>query len=438
MYGRENITNKMRASNRKGTPLLSKGMPSWSLAFPLPIICILLLAVSCIARPPVYMPGGLVYPVNSVPGQSNAPVPYRLLNGKVASLGWIVGRDCQRGLQAYLQTASIVPDAALVGTGWIDPTTGKLINGSSNNCTPGSLSMDNVVQLVHNNGGMAYLTITMMVDGSPDSWTAQQQAAYIAKATTDPSYIDIIVQAVIHSGYDGVIMDLESADPDYPDIQQLFATYNQQLWAALKPLHKPYGIALIHKTSDHDEYYHLNSFQDWRLLAHVADFLVMMALDQSYPTPGPTVSIPWLKQILAYTLQTMPQMLPYIIWELPLYGATWHADGGKWIYDGSVSYHDAQTLVSQIPSSRIDTNASNLNDETAAHLVYTDAAGVKHALWYHTAHNLSTIVTNLHQIVAQVPRYGTNHLQIAVWYRTTSEPQDVWNLLDTLLPNNRS
>src|SRR5579862_6046499 len=73
--------------------------------------------------------------------QNSSTYPAKFMNGKVASLGWIVGRDCQRGLQAYLQTASSNPDAALVGTGWVDPTTGQLINGQSNNCMPGSLSM---------------------------------------------------------------------------------------------------------------------------------------------------------------------------------------------------------------------------------------------------------------------------------------------------------
>ncbi|MBV9231849.1 MAG: hypothetical protein JOZ18_21245, partial [Chloroflexi bacterium] len=181
----------------------------------------------------------------------------RFLNGKTASLSWIVGRDCQRGLKAYLQTANTNPDAALVGTGWLDPTNGKLINGPSNNCMPGSLSMDNVVQLVHSKGGMAYLTITMLVDGSSNAWTSQQQSAYIDKATTTTSYIDAIVQEVTRANYDGVIMDLEDADSAYSGIQQLFATYNQHVWAALKPLHKWYGIALVHKVSDHDDYYNL-------------------------------------------------------------------------------------------------------------------------------------------------------------------------------------
>src|SRR5260370_17444520 len=104
-------------------------------------------------------------------------------------------------------------------------------------------------------------------------------------------------------------MDMEAGDANYPNIQQLFAEYNQRVWVALKPLHKFYGIALIHKLSDHDDYYHLNAFENWSLLAHDADFVVIMAVDQSFFTPGPTVSIPWLKQLLAYTLKTIPCML---------------------------------------------------------------------------------------------------------------------------------
>lgn len=367
--------------------------------------------------------------------QNSAPSSSRLLHGKVASLGWIVGRDCQRGLQAYQRTADANPDAALVGTGWVDPTNGHLINGQSNNCMPGSLSMDNVVQLVHSKGGMAYLTVAMETDGAPGSWTSQQQTDYIARAATDQSLIDPIIREVKRANYDGVIMDMEAGDPNHPSIQQLFTTFNQRVWAALKPLHKLYGIALIHKLSDHDEYYYLNGFENWSTLAHAADFIVIMAVDQSYFSPGPTVSIPWLQQLLAYTLKTMPQMLTHVIWELPLYGATWRFEGGKWVFDTGVNYADGQALVSQIPQSQIDTTASNLNDPTCAHLVYTDSSGVKHSLWYHTAKNLYYIISNFEKILAQVPQVGNSHLQIAVWYRATWEPGDVWPLIDNILPN---
>ncbi|HYK84381.1 MAG TPA: hypothetical protein VEV19_03380 [Ktedonobacteraceae bacterium] len=367
--------------------------------------------------------------------QDSSTYPAKFMNGKVASLGWIVGRDCQRGLQAYLQTASSNPDAALVGTGWVDPTTGQLINGQSNNCMPGSLSMDNVVQLVHSKGGLAYLTITMMTDGSAQAWTKQQQSDYIATATTNQAYIDAIVHEVQRVHYDGVIMDLEGGDRTYPNIQQLFATYNQRVWAALKPLHKWYGIALLHKLSDQDEYFDLNGFENWSLLGHAADFIVIMAVDQAYFQPGPTVSVPWLKQLLAYAIQTMPQMIPRIIWELPLYGATWHLSNGQWIFDGGVNYADGVAMVQQIPASEIDTTNSNMNDPTCAHLVYTDSSGVTHSMWYHTAKNLYYIISNFRQVLLQTPQFKHSNLQIAVWYRATWEPTDVWKMIDPILPN---
>jgi hypothetical protein len=358
-----------------------------------------------------------------------------LMRGKVASLGWIVGRDCQRGMQAYLKTAGINPDAAIVGTAWVDPTDGHLINGQSNNCVSGSLSMDNVVQLVHSKGGMAYLTVTMETDGAPGSWNSQQQSDYIANAASNQSYIDPIIHEVKRANYDGVIMDMEAGDANYPSIQQLFTTFNQHVWSALKPLHKLYGIALIHKLSDHDEYYHLNGFESWSMLAHAADFMVIMAVDQSFFSPGPTVSIPWLQQLLAYELKTMPQMLPRTIWELPLYGATWRSQGGKWVFDTGVNYADGEVLVSQIPRSQIDTAASDMNDLTCAHLVYTDSSGVKHSLWFHTAKNLYYVISNFEKILKQVPQFGHSNLQIAVWYRATWEPEDVWPLIDNILPN---
>jgi len=398
----------------------------------LPIIILLVVGGARILAPqtPALV---MIYPDSLQSQQSSAPP--RFLHGKVASLGWIVGRDCQRGMQAYLQTASTNPDAALVGTGWVDPTNGQLINGQSNNCVPGSLSMDNVVQLVHSKGGMAYLTITMETDGTSQAWTSQQQSDYIATATTNQSYIDVIVHEVIRANYDGVIMDMEAGDANYPNIQQLFAEYNQRVWAALKPLHKFYGIALIHKLSDHDDYYHLNAFENWSLLAHDADFVVIMAVDQSFFTPGPTVSIPWLKQLLAYALKTMPGMLPRAIWELPLYGASWRLEGGQWVFDTGVTYQDAQALISQIPPSQIDATASNLNDPTSAHLVYTDSSGVEHSMWYHTAKNLYYIITNFKSILQQVPQFRNSHLQIAVWYRATWEPGDLWPMIDNVLPN---
>ena len=355
-----------------------------------------------------------------------------LFDGRVPSLSWIIGRDCQNGIKAYLQHASTNPDAALVGTGWLDPTTGKLINGQSNNCAPGDLSMDSVIQLVHQHGGKVYLTIAMETDGTSTSWTTAQQTAYEVKASQTPGYIDPILQEITRADYDGVIMDLEGTDNFYPNIQQIFANYNQQVWHAVQALHKLYGIALIHKTSDHDEYYGLNGFENWSLLGKSADFIVVMAVDQSYYTPGPSVSVPWLQQLLAYTMQTMPQMLPRIIWELPLYGNNWHQANGQWVFDDIIDYQNALNSVNQVGQAQIDQANSNLQDSYQPHLVYTDASGVKQSLWFMNAQSLSNIIRDFQNILRKQPHFAPGSLQFAVWWRTTEEPGDFWGQVDKL------
>jgi hypothetical protein len=107
--------------------------------------------------------------------------------------------------------------------------------------------------------------------------------------------------------------------------------------------------------------------------------------------------------------------------------------GGQWIFDGGVNYADAQALALQIPASQVNSGQSNLNDATSAHLVYTDASGVEHAMWYPTAKNLYYLLSNFDKMLRQTPQFGNSPLQIAVWYRATWEPTDVWPMIDPLI-----
>jgi spore germination protein YaaH len=272
----------------------------------------------------------------------------------------------------------------------------------------------------------------METDGSSTSWTTAQQTAYVVKATQTPGYIDPILNEAVRADYDGVIMDLEGTDNAYPNIQQIFGTYNQQVWHALQPLHKLYGITLIHKLNDDDAYYYLNGFENWTILGKSADFLVIMAVDQSYWTPGPSVSVPWLQQLLAYAMQTMPQMLPHIIWELPLYGNSWHESGGQWVFDGVVDYQDAMSTIDQVDQGQIDQADSNLQDPYQPHLVYTDASGVMHSLWFMNGTSLEHIMHDFQQLLRKEPHFAQGKLQFATWWSTIQQPPDFWQKVDTL------
>jgi hypothetical protein len=73
-----------------------------------------------------------------------------------------------------------------------------------------------------------------------------------------------------------------------------------------------------------------------------------------------------------------------------------------------------------------------VNDSYTPHLVYTDASGVKHALWYFTPKSLYNLIVSFRQTLSQKPQFAHGLLQIAVWWRTTQEPQEFWSMLDTL------
>ena len=397
---------------------------------PLLVLVLLILAGRALVNAPEALGYLQQFNISQAPG-TGSQQSVSFLKGKTASLSWITGSDCQSGVQAYLASSSANPSAALVGTGWVNPLDGSINTSSHNHCMSGSSSMDNVISLIHSKGGMAYLTITMDTDAT---WSWQQAATYIDNASSNSSYITPIVNEVIREHYDGVIMDLEGVDHTYPNIQQLFANYNQRVRSEMQRLHKPYGIALLHKLSDDDAYYNLNAFENWRLLGHTADFIVIMAVDQSYLTPGPTASVAWLNQLLAYTLQTMPNMLPRIIWELPLYGNTWHWANGGWVFDGDITFADAQQIVNQLSPSQIDASASNLKDAYSPHVVYTDSSGVLHSLWYFNGTGLYNTIVGFWTVLAQEPQFANSHvkLDIAVWWRTTAEPEDFWGHLDTL------
>lgn len=408
----------------------SKVFSTTRFLIPLLVLVLLILAGRAFVNAPEALGYLQQFTISQAPASSSQQ-SVNFLKGKTASLSWIQGSDCQSGISAYLASAIANPSAALVGTGWVNPLDGSLNSSSKNDCMPGSSSMDNVIALIHSKGGMAYLTITMDTDAT---WSWQQAAAYIDHASSNSSYITPIVNEVVRGHYDGVIMDLEGVDHTYPNIQQLFANYNQRVRSAMQPLHRPYGIALLHKLSDDDEYFNLNAFENWHLLGRSADFIVIMAVDQSYLTPGPTASVAWLNQLLAYTLQTMPNMLPHIIWELPLYGNTWHWANGGWVFDGDVTFADAQQIISQLSPSQIDASASNLKDSFSPHVEYTDSSGVLHSLWYFNGTGLYNTIVGFWTVLAQEPQFANSHakLAIAVWWRTTAEPEDFWSHLDTL------
>ena len=99
---------------------------TWRFIVPLLLlVCVMILAGHALVNAPINELSMQQLNIQQAPAVSSL----HLLNGKTASLSWIYGHDCNSGIQAYLQSAAHNPDAALLGPGWVDPTSGKLANG---------------------------------------------------------------------------------------------------------------------------------------------------------------------------------------------------------------------------------------------------------------------------------------------------------------------
>lgn len=119
---------------------------------------------------------------------------------------------------------------AVTGDGWVIPETGEAMTGSNNSCQVTTLP-----SIAHQYGVKAYLTLG--VDASQH--TPWQVASYLKRAVDNPGLLDIIVQKATQGGYDGVLLDYETVDANFPDISKVSQEYSIKLRMKLQTQNPP-------------------------------------------------------------------------------------------------------------------------------------------------------------------------------------------------------
>ncbi|MGD0153902.1 MAG: stalk domain-containing protein [Thermacetogeniaceae bacterium] len=174
-------------------------------------------------------------------------------------------------------------------------------------------------------------------------------------------------------GYQSINLDLESvASADKTGYLSLLAQLSQTLRRA--------GIGFLVAVPAKDSEKPWNDAYDYGAIAGYADRIVLMAYDFHYKTSAPGALAPytWVTGVLAYARQFFPAQ--QIILGIGLYGYDW-PDGKN---ATSLDSADADALAAAHGVQPVwDNNTS------APHFDYTDAAGIKHEVWYENRPSLA-------------------------------------------------
>jgi spore germination protein YaaH len=142
------------------------------------------------------------------------------------------------------------------------------------------------------------------------------------KALQDPEKLaNQIVSAIEQYDLDGVNVDIENVTASYRDAYtKLVRLLREKL-----PAQKEVSVAVAANPNGWTTGWH--GSYDYAALAKYADYLMVMAYDESWEgsDPGPVASIDFVERSLAYALKHAPA--DKIVLGVPFYGRIWSADG---------------------------------------------------------------------------------------------------------------
>ncbi len=346
-------------------------------------------------------------------------MPKGLLNPAYPVMDWVFNVTCGSAVASYGASqvnAAIAYDSAA----WLFPSDGHLVLGYQS-CDQAALMQE------ARDAGLPTL-LTVGVDGA---WSRHALAQYIDVAASEPQVpctpqastrICQIVNRAVAGGYQGVIIDFELVQQDYPGIAEKFASFMRKLQVALHQQGLLCGLTIFSKVSDtpaNDPFSGVDGFQNLSLLGDT-DFLIDMALDYDVElnTPGPLTSVNWIEKSIDYLWQKIPQALSKTIFEFPLYGREWRQSvDGQWQHLGEDTC--AQVTQQRASQSLLSNVAS---DPLTPEIAWNDASGSRHELWYNTPESLTGVMAQAQTQVRGLLHDPHYRLPTSFWYRGAECP----------------
>jgi hypothetical protein len=154
---------------------------------------------------------------------------------------------------------------------------------------------------------------------------------------------------------------------------------------------------------------------DYKIISSIADRVFVMAYDQHWSTsaPGPVASIKWCKEIIDYTLASVPR--DKLIMGIPMYGRAWQDN------NHTRSLHFPHTL-GLLEKHGI---TPEYTDELGAYFEYTETVTVK------------VFYENARSIIAKANLYNSYGILGVGFWRIGQEDKTIWQTIDLRLDNGR-
>jgi spore germination protein YaaH len=214
--------------------------------------------------------------------------------------------------------------------------------------------------------------------------------------------IRYLLYYALRDGYTGIQFDYENIHYSYRD------KFTQFVREAAREFHQhglKLSIAVVGKISDDRNtetpggYDNWSGVYDYKKLGEIADFLSIMAYPQhgGFSDPGPLAGVPWVKQVVTYSLSQVPARKLSL--GVPLYGTRWTAilpgqkvAAAEFVQDNEGSANKKWTVQTSPYPKMGDVLAQHKplwDDTEQAYRIEFVEANAPNVIWYEDSHSLA-------------------------------------------------